>query len=262
MRVDAGTEGRPGYTDQLAQWSYRFNAVYRPLDALSFTATVPLVRRTIHTVGPGSDAVASDLTGLGDAEIAGRVSVWRSIDLGAGRVHEVALSAGTSLPTGSHDARAADGSPIDPHGQLGTGGFGPFVGLSYRFEQGSWLAFASISGRWRTEATSLDSSRYKFGDALLWSAHGQYLASRRVALDLGVDGRWATADRATDPSGAVDGAVANTGGTVLSAAPGVYLNAVGGTWLFVRAQFPFWKRLRGEQDVLPSFAFGLQLLAM
>ena len=29
LRMDAGTDGRPGYTDQLTQWSYRFNAVYR-----------------------------------------------------------------------------------------------------------------------------------------------------------------------------------------------------------------------------------------
>ena len=53
LRVDAGTDGQPGFTDQLTQWSYRFNVVYRPLDALSLTATVPLVSKTMHMVGAG-----------------------------------------------------------------------------------------------------------------------------------------------------------------------------------------------------------------
>ena len=50
----------------------------------------------------------------------------------------------------------------------------------------------------------------------------------------------------------------NNGGTVLSAAPGVYFNAVGGLWLFVRGQVPFYKNLLGEQDVKPSVVTGVQ----
>lgn len=261
LRVNAGTDGLPGHTDELTQRSYRFNAVYRPLDALSLTATLPLVSKAIHTVGGGSDVVASDLTGLGDVELAARYAVLRSVDFGVGRVHEVGLTAGASIPTGGHDAKAPGGSLIDPHGQLGTGGWGPFVGAAYRFEQGDWLAFASLSARLWTEASYFDGSRYEFGDALLWSIHGQYRPVRRVALDLGVDGRYARADRAVGADGVVDPAVVNTGGTVLSAAPGVYLDAAGALWLFVRAQLPFYERLRGEQDVLPSFTTGLQFLA-
>jgi hypothetical protein len=262
LRIDAGTDGQPGYTDKLTQLSYRFNAVYRPIEDLSLTTTVPLVSKTIHTVGGGTDVVGSDLTGLGDIEVAGRYSLWRRIDLGTGRVHELAVTAGSSLPTGNHNAKASDGSLIDPHGQLGTGGWGPFVGLNYLFEQGSWLAFANVSGRLRTEATYFDSSKYKFGDALLWSVHGQYRPIRSVALDLGLDGRYAKADRATDPSGVVTNAVDNTGGTVLSVAPGVYFNAVGKLWLFVRGQIPVYKNLFGEQDILPSFTTGIQFQAL
>jgi len=33
LRVDAGTDGQPGYTDQLTQWSYRIYAIYRPIRA-------------------------------------------------------------------------------------------------------------------------------------------------------------------------------------------------------------------------------------
>jgi len=258
LRIDAGTDGQPGYTDQLTQWSYRLNAVYRPLDELALTVTVPMVTKSIHTVGGGTDVLDSDLTGLGDVELAARYTAWRAVDLGVGRVHEMGVTAGTSMPTGSHDAKAADGSLIDPHGQLGTGGWGPFLGLHYRFEQGSWTAFALASYRWRTEASYFDGSKYKFGNAFLGSMHGQYKVARWVALDLGIDGRYAVADKATDPDGVVDGAVVNTGGTVLSAAPGVYLNATGPLWLFVRGQIPFYKDLFGEQDVHPSFTTGLQ----
>ena len=261
LRVDAGTDGDAQSTDKLKQWSYRFNAVYRPIEDLSFVATVPLVSKSITAVGPAARTTNSDLTGLGDVEVAARYAVWRSVDLGKQRVHEVAVTAGTTLPTGSHDAKDADGALIDPHGQLGTGGWGPFVGLGYLFEQGQWLAFANVSGRLRTEATYSDASKYKFGDALLWSVHGQYRPVRRVALDLGIDGRYAARDRATPTDGPVDDAVPNTGGTVLSAAPGVYFEAGGGLWLFLRGQIPFMKSLNDRQDVLPSFTTGIQFQA-
>jgi hypothetical protein len=87
---------------------------------------------------------------------------------------------------------------------------------------------------------------------VLWSAHGQYFPVKRVAVDLGIDGRHAAADQS-------DGvAVENTGGTVLAVAPGVYFNATGGAWLFVRSQVPFYKQFRGAQDQLPSVSTGVQ----
>ena len=120
------------------------NAVYRPIPDLALSATVPLVHKVIRT--------------------------------------------------GRHDARASDGSLVDPLGQLGTGGWGPFAGLHYRLEQGDWLGvsvedssldgLASVSCRVRTQATYFDHSRCKFGDAALWSVHGQYRPVQRLALDL------------------------------------------------------------------------------
>ncbi len=176
------------------------------------------------------------------------------------RAQELAIAAGTSLPTGATDATAA-GALIDPHGQLGAGAWGPFAGLHYRYDQGDWTGYAGLSWRHRTEGSSFAGSRYKFGDALLWSVHGQVLLARRVALDLGVDGRDARPDRAVAADGTITAAVENTGGTVWSLAPGVYVDAVAGLWVFVRAQLPFLKRLDGEQDVKPSVTAGVQLLA-
>ncbi len=258
LRIDAGTDGQPGHTDQLTQWSYRLDAVYRPVEPLSLSATIPLVDKSIRTVGSGTSVTGSSLTGLGDVEVAARYAFWTSVDFGLRRVRELAVSAGSALPTGRYDAKAADGNLVDPHGQLGTGGWGPFAGLHYRHEQGDWMGFASVSYRLRTEATYLDHSRYKFGDAALWSIHGQYRPAARLALDLGLDGRYAAADRAVDADGAVTARVGNTGGTVLSLAPGLYFNAVGPAWLFVRSQFPVYQHLLGDQSVKPSYLAGFQ----
>ena len=258
LRVDAGTDGRPGFTDELTQWSYRLNAVYRPVEPLSLFATIPLEKRSITTVGEGTRTGASSLTGLGDVEVGGRYALWTTVNFGARRVHELAISAGSSLPTGRSDARDAAGELIDPHGQLGTGGFGPFAGVHYRFEQADWIAFADLSYRIRTEATYPDHSRYRFGNALLWSVHAQYRPVSRLALDLGLDGRHARPDRAVDADGTVASSVENTGGTVISVSPAVYGQVTDRLWLFVRAQVPAVKHLPGEQDVKPTYATGMQ----
>jgi hypothetical protein len=258
LRVDAGTDGQPGLTDQLTQWSYRLNAVYRPIGQLSLIVTLPVLDKTIHTVGGGTDITDSHLTGLGDAELGARYALWRSINLGIGRVQEFALAGGLMIPTGAHDAKATDGTLVDPHGQLGTGAWGPFLGFHYRFEQVNWLGFADFSYRLRTTGSYFDGSKYKFGDAALWSVHGQYRLLPTLAFDLGIDGRIARVDKVTDSGDTSSSTQGNTGGLLLSAAPGVYFNAIGSLWVFARGQIPFYKNLDGEQDIKPSFALGLQ----
>ncbi len=247
LRASSGNEQDPAMTDELTQVSWRLNAVWRPTDALSLAATLPLVEKDLRTAGGGASMPASDATGAGDVEVSARYALWRRVNLGIGRVQEIAASAGTSAPTGANDVRAG-GERIDEHGQPGTGAWGPFAGIHYRLEQGSWLAFASLSGRVHGE----NGHGYRYGSAVLWSLHGQWFPARRLVLDLGVDGRTAAADR---DSGA---AVPNTGGTVLSIAPGVYANVVGGAWLFVRGQVPFYEDFRGRQDQLPSVVTGVQ----
>jgi hypothetical protein len=249
LRVDAGNEADPTRTDRLTQWSYRLNSVWRPIDTLAFSATLPVVSKSMRMVGGGMPAEStSSATGLGDLEAAVRWAPFRSVDLGTARVHEVALSLGTSMPTGANGLRQG-GERIDEHGQPGTGAWGPFAGVHYRFEQGDWTAFASVSGRVRTE----NGYGYTYGRALLWSVHGQRFLGRRVAVELGVDGRYAAADRADAA------AVENTGGSVLSLSPGVYAKPAGGAWVFARAQLPFVARLRGEQAVYPTVTLGVQL---
>jgi len=243
--------------NRLTQWSWRFNAVYRPLEDLALTATVPVTGKKL---APGHPAAGpgSSLTGLGDLELAARWALWRSVSFGARRSQELAVSVGASLPTGSWKARDDAGDLVDMHGQLGTGSWGPFAGLHYRLEQGDWAGLASLSGRLRTESSLPGGDRYRYGDALLWSLHGQYRPARWAALDLGLDGRSVQADRAA-AAGLPREPVPGTGGTVWSIAPGAYLNAAGNFWVFLRAQLPVAKSLRGDQDVGATVAAGVQV---
>ena len=73
---------------------------------------------------------------------------------------------------------------------------------------------------------------------------------------LGVEGRAAAADR---DSGAT---VANTGGLVLAAAPGLHFDVAKGGWLFARVQVPFYTRLLGEQTVGPVWTAGIRYEAL
>lgn len=261
LRVDAGSEGVPGSTDRLTQWSTRLNVAWRPLEDLTLSATLPYVSKAIEVVDGASRATASDLSGIGDLELGARWALWRTVDVGARRVQELAVSAGSTIPTGKKDATER-GALIDPHGQVGTGGWGPYAGLHWRLEAGDWTTSAAASFRIRTEASYFDGTRYEFGDVLAWSLHEQYQAGRRWVLDLGLDARHAAADRSTDEAGLVEPRVESTGGTVVAAAPAVYFNAAGPVWLMARAQLPVLKDLRGEQDVKPTFTFGLQVQAL
>ena len=261
LGMTAGSDERTGYLDRLSQWSYRLNVAYRPIRRLSVIVTLPVLDKTIRTVGAGTDELASHEIGFGDAELAARYAVWRAVSFSHRRVQEIALSLGSSLPTGPHDAKTTDGGevvPIDPHGQVGTGGWGPFAGLHYRFEQGDWSGYTDLSYRLRTTATYFDRSTYKFGDAVLGGVHVQYRPLPALVADLGLDGRFARVDQAAAPDQPDPSTVPNTGGTVLSLAPGLYGNVIGGLWLFGRAQLPIFKHLAGEQDVGTVATVGLQ----
>ncbi len=244
LEATAGSETVPGATDRLRQYTTKLQVTGTPIDRLALMGTLPIVRKDLS----GADGTSSDVTALGDVEVASRLTLLEVPSFAARRLQSVAVSLGTSLPTGPNDVRTG-GERVDEHGQPGTGSFGPFAGLHYRVDQGDWYGSTSMTVRVHT----VNGHGYRYGSAALWSAHGQYRPSKRVALDLGLDGRWAAQDR----DGL--GAVLDTGGTVLAASPGIYWNAAGGTWLSLRAQLPVWTRLVGEQSVGPTVTAGVQV---
>jgi len=247
LSQEAGSEGAPGMTDVLDQYTLRVTGVYSPVTPLNLVVAVPFVRKKMMMDhGNGTTDPMSDLSGLGDVEVAARYFVLESVDFGAKRRQGFAISVGTSIPTGENDARDAAGERIDEHGQIGTGGWGPYVGVSYRLQQDPWNALVSVTGRLRTE----NAHEYRFGNALLWTVQGQWAPRARLALGLGLEGRQVARD--TDAGEIVE----NTGGLVLAATPSVYVNAYRGLWFSVRAQLPFYSRLEGEQKVGPNAVAG------
>jgi hypothetical protein len=244
LTVKAASEEDDAVTDRLNQYTLRLGAAYRPVDRLSLLLQVPLTRKDLAAGG----FTSSDVSGLGDVEVGARYAFLEAVSFGARRRQELAVALGSSLPTGSNDRRR-DGERIDEHGQPGTGAYGPYAGLHYHVDQGPWYGFASVGGRLHT-TNDFD---YRYGPALLWSAHAQYRGLRRVALSLGVDGRQAAPDEEDGVT------VEHTGGLVLAAAPAAYLDVGRGFWLSLRAQLPFHTRLRGDQEVGPTVVAGLQL---
>jgi hypothetical protein len=241
LDVSSASDALPGEQDRLRQSTLRLQGVWRAMARTTLVATVPLTRKVIRTAG----VVRSDVTGLGDVEIAARQTLLQRTSFRLRMVQELAVSAGSSLPTGPSDL-TVDGQPIDPHGQTGTGAFGPFAGLHYRVARDDLALSASVGGRLRNE----NGEGYRYGEALTWTLHGQWRPRAWVAVDLGLDARHAAQDRELGV------AVPHTGGTVIAFAPAAHLKVAGGLWLSARAQLPAVTNLQGTQSVGPVVVAG------
>ena len=244
----AGGE-EPGTLDVLDQWSILLSVAYTPVEHLNLFVTLPWVWKDMQLEMPdGARVSSSSLNGFGDMQFGLRWFFWEHLDLGRQIRHTLSLSASTFAPTGDNSAVGADGVRIDEHGQIGTGGWGPNVGVFYRMQGDVWSAYAGIWGLYRTENVH----GYRYGAALLWTVAGQYQPLDWLAVGLAVDGRQAGADV---DAGAT---VGSTGGLVLAAVPSVYVNVFPGGWLLAKAQLPFATRLYGEQTIGPVVTAGLR----
>jgi hypothetical protein len=251
LSVTSGSETMPGMTDELTQWTLRPAVVWSPVASLNLALTVPFTNKRMVETGMGMDVPMSDLSGLGDVELGVRWFPFQSVDFGARLRQSGAVMAGTSLPSGDNDA-TRNGARVDEHGQLGTGGFGPYLGLFYRLSGDAWSGFATLTGRWRSE----NSYGYRYGPSLHWALQGQWQDGTWLAASLALEGRSAAADR----DGGAD--VPNTGGLVLAVTPAVHFNFLPGAWLFARAQIPVHTALLGEQTVGPVFTAGIRYEVM
>lgn len=248
LTAEAEMPEMPGMVEELTQLSARVGAVFSPAPRFNLVALLPVVRKEVATHGGGATHEEEVFSGIGDAEVGARWFVVDRSNFSSMSHQSFALSAGTSLPTGENGAREA-GVRLDEHSQLGTGGFGPYAGALWRLEQSRWHAFASVTGRVRSE----NRFGYRYGPSLGWSVQVQRQLHDRLAAGVALDGREAWADEQ-------DGvAVEHTGGLVLAVAPSVHVGVAGGVWLQVRAQLPIATRLRGEQSVGPVVTAGLQL---
>ena len=249
LTATARSDEEPDRTESLTQMTLRPVVVYSPFSRVNLVLQVPLVRKDWALSGtPAEGGEAATPMGLGDLDLGMRVFVWEATSIRAQRRQNLALTAGTSFPTGADDRTTADGERIDQHAQLGTGAWGPYVGALYAFHQDPWNFFLSVTGRFRTT----NSFAYRYGDAVLWSAQLRYRVVEPFAVQLGIDGRYAGRDRS-------EGTLQeNTGGLVVSAVPGIAWNVAGPLWLLAQVQVPFLTQLFGQQTVGVTATASLQ----
>lgn len=246
LTATAASDEDPIATESVTQYTLKPVAVYSLLGRLNLVLQVPVVRKDWALSG-GAEPESHDGIGLGDLDLGARYFVWQHTDMAAGRRQNAAVTAGTSLPTGSNNAQE-NGARIDDHAQLGTGSFGPYAGLLYSFHQDPWNASVNVSGRLHTA----NGYGYRYAPALMWTARGTFRPWERLAFSVALDGRLAGRD---DLGGEEQ---VNTGGLVLAATPGVSVGIAGDLWLHAQAQVPVYTALSGTQSVGPVFAVSLQ----
>src|SRR5216683_417989 len=185
--------------------------------------------------------------GLDTEILTARAYVYTKTRLVQMSLETLALTAGTSLPTGDNSVQA-EGVRVDEHAQLGTGALGPYAGLLYAFRRDPWNFFGSVTGRLRLR----NGYGYKYGSALLWSLRGDCRLVDWLSGGVSCDGRYAARD---DRHGVLQ---SNTGGWVLAAAPGLKLRLHQELWLYGIVQIPVVTHLFGDQRVGPVLIASLQ----
>jgi hypothetical protein len=208
--------------------------LWRPRNRLAILGRVPHDWKTISSHPLGASADEQSSSGFGDAELlalAGLVT-------GGGACPTVGLVLGGTAPTGSNVVRDGSGARLDAHLQPGSGAWSGTAGvhLSQASSIGTWDA--SVLGR----ANGTSPHGYRYGNVLLVNAGYTSRTWRSLRLLAQLNGRSAARDRLEDGTSG-----ANTGGTVVYAAPGVRWDSGLGLAIEGGVQVPFAQRLYGVQ---------------
>jgi hypothetical protein len=248
LTANAQSEDQPQSTEYLTQMTFSPVLVYSPVNTLNLVLRVPIVSKDWSLNDGTVDTESIDHAGLGDVDLGARWFLFNSISLRKQSRQNFAVSAGTSFPTGPNNATTAEGQRLDDHAQLGTGAFGPYLGVLYAYHRDPWNLFVSLTGH----AHTTNSYGYRYGSALLSTIRGDYRPWDRIAFLLGIDSRYAARDTLNDEL------QSNTGGLVFAATPGVTVNIFEQLWFHARVQIPFATHLFGVQHVGPTVAGSIQ----
>jgi len=247
LTARARSDDDPAFVERVTQYTVRPVLAFSPVDVLTLVLQIPVIRKDWSATAAGEASMSARPTGLGDIDLAARAYVYTKTRLVQMSLETLALTAGTSLPTGDNSVQA-EGVRVDEHAQLGTGALGPYAGLLYAFRRDPWNFFGSVTGRLRLR----NGYGYKYGSALLWSLRGDYRLVDWLSAGVSFDGRYAARD---DRHGVLQ---SNTGGWVLAAAPGLKLRLHQELWLYGIVQIPVVTHLFGDQRVGPVFIASLQ----
>jgi hypothetical protein len=210
-------------------------ALWRPLNRLAVLGRLPYnFKRVTDLVGPELPNTQTS-RGVGDAELTVLVGVARTASRHA---MTFGLVLGGTAPSGSNDARGANGERLDIHLQPGIGAWSGTTGLNLAISGGRGTWDASVLSR----ISGTSAHGYRYGRAVLYNAGFTSHAWNGVQLLAQVNGRWAARDRLEDGSVGV-----NTGGLVTYAVPGIRWSIGSGMGVEGAIQVPVTQQLYGDQ---------------
>jgi hypothetical protein len=243
-RVASLSEGDPATGQRMTTLRSALTAMWAPAPRLAVAALVPWVT---NWVAPRAGGPASTITGLGDAELSARLVLFRERKFAP--QHLLWALAGLKMPTGPR-VRDGRGYPYSDDDQPGSGSWDPFAGVTYGWFGGLTSVFVSTSYRYTTPGPR----GYRFGSTAGASAQVQLQPLWWLAVAAGLDGRYA------DPDSLPNGHPSpNTGGVLLSLAPGVMISPLrSGNLLFKLAvAVPAVQALYGIQSAGPQVTLAI-----
>lgn len=206
---------------------------------LAVFGVLPYLHKELDVTTPNGLRVTRDTTGIGDARLFGRYTVFR--DDAPGRTFRIAPFAGIELATGDDDDSDNLGT-LPPTLQLGSGSWDPFGGVVVTYQSLDYEIGVSTSYKVNTQANN-----FEFGDVTRLEGSLQYRAWPRE-LSGGVPGFLYGVLEANlihhgkNKIGGVNDP--NSGGTTLLIAPG--LQYVTMRWVLEAiVQLPAFQNLNG-----------------
>lgn len=205
----------------------------------TLAAQIPFVRKEIED----ADLSRQDAEGLGDIDLLARWTLFRGGDSSVRHVGGLRL--GVRLPT-AEQVRDRNGERLDIDVQPDAGATAPNVGGWYSYFRFPWFLSSSVT------YFSFGDGHQGFapGNAVVGSLLGQYAVMPALAVQAGVDARYAQRNRF---SGVED---PDSGGTLTMGFAGVALR-FGELVTNAGVQLPLAENLNGFQDEGASYRLGL-----
>ena len=215
---------------------------YQSSGAWGANLAVPAQYRTHSTSNDGQDWTLSksQWNELGDIRALGRYAVTAS--------HSFGLLAGAKLPTGTNkdtfNRGPASGTLVDPGLQPGTGTWDSLLGLSENGQFTDKLGWFAQE-LWQKPLTKHD--QFAEGQKVNASLGLRYSISEIFTAQIQLNGQNRTRDHGANAD------IANSGGDVLYASPGLFINVTPGTALYGFIQLPVYQRV-GGLELVPDYS--------
>lgn len=209
-------------------------------DRLTLAAQIPFVRKQLAEANLDREQAE----GLGDIDLVGRYLLYRNP--GETLRHVAGMRFGVRLPT-SEEVEDRAGNKLDIDVQPDAGATAPNLGGWYAWYRFPWFLSAAA-----TYFLYGDGNQdFDPGNAVTSSLMGQYAVTPALALQLGLDSRYALRNR---HSGVTD---ADSGGFVGAVAAGVGYRIGNDLLLNAGVQVPAIEDLNGEQDEDTTYRVGI-----